>query len=199
MPHRPQIAVLTPSPVLAAGVSAMLSRVCDRLVSAITCADISDVTSLTEMPEAVLLDPMSIHPREACAALERAEMSQVKLILLSVQNLPGDVVAHADAVLGIYDGDDRWEQTVRKLCLDSSQVDADNSSELTSREREVVTAIVKGLSNKEIANLMNVSTHTIMTHRRNIARKLQIHSAAGLTIYAIVKKLVSIDQIKKDL
>ena len=57
--------------------------------------------------------------------------------------------------------------------------------------------IVKGLSNKEIAAQMNVSVNTVMTHRRNIAAKLQIHSAAGLTIYAIVNKLVDLSEIKE--
>ena len=48
------------------------------------------------------------------------------------------------------------------------------------------------MSNKEIANSLFISLNTVITHRRNIARKLQIHSVAGLTIYAIVNKLVDI-------
>ena len=69
------------------------------------------------------------------------------------------------------------------------------SSDLTPREVEVVRGIVKGLSNKQIASDINVSVNTVTTHRRNIAAKLDIHSAAGLTIYAIVKKIVSLDEI----
>ena len=57
----------------------------------------------------------------------------------------------------------------------------------------------EGLSNKEIAAEMNVSVNTVMTHRRNITAKLQIHSAAGLTIYAIVSKLVRLDEISTHL
>ncbi len=56
--------------------------------------------------------------------------------------------------------------------------------------------MVKGLTNKEIADCLCISTHTVITHRRNIASKLQIHSAAGLTIYAIVNKLVELSEIK---
>ena len=62
----------------------------------------------------------------------------------------------------------------------------------TSSFRSV--ALVQGMSNKEIADHLCISTNTVITHRRNIAKKLQIHSPAGLTIYAIVNKLVSIDQ-----
>lgn len=66
---------------------------------------------------------------------------------------------------------------------------------LSAREREIIVCVVKGLTNKEIADELCISTHTVITHRRNIAAKLQIHSAAGLTIYAIVNKLVELSEI----
>lgn len=72
----------------------------------------------------------------------------------------------------------------------------DEEELLTPREKDVVIAVVKGLTNKEIAEAFFLSPHTIITHRRNIARKLNIHSASGLTIYAIMNKLVSLDEIK---
>ena len=56
--------------------------------------------------------------------------------------------------------------------------------------------VQKGMTNKEIAESLCLSIHTVITHRRNIARKLQIHSPAGLTIYAIVNKLVELNDIK---
>jgi regulator of cell morphogenesis and NO signaling len=67
---------------------------------------------------------------------------------------------------------------------------------LSERECDVLIQVVKGLSNKEIADVLCISTHTVITHRKNITRKLNIHSTAGLTIYAIVNKLVNIDIIK---
>ena len=57
----------------------------------------------------------------------------------------------------------------------------------------------KGMTNKAIADKLYLSIHTVITHRRNIARKLQIHSPAGLTIYAIVNKLVELQDIKDSL
>ena len=68
---------------------------------------------------------------------------------------------------------------------------------LSQREREVIGCVAKGMSNKEIAQHLYLSIHTVITHRRNIARKLQIHSPAGLTIYAIVNKLVKLDEVKQ--
>lgn len=68
--------------------------------------------------------------------------------------------------------------------------------ELSSREKDVLVQIVKGLSNKEIADVLCLSAHTVMSHRKNIARKLNIHSTAGLTIYAIVNGIVNLDNIE---
>ena len=68
---------------------------------------------------------------------------------------------------------------------------------LSQREKEIVVCVVKGMTNREIADRLFLSTHTVVTHRRNIARKLQIHSASGLTIYAIVNKLVELSDIKQ--
>ena len=72
-----------------------------------------------------------------------------------------------------------------------------NSDEqLSDREKDVIIALVQGISNKEIADHLFISVNTVITHRRNIARKLQIHSPAGLTIYAIVNDLVDISTVK---
>jgi len=67
---------------------------------------------------------------------------------------------------------------------------------LSAREREVIIALVQGMANKEIAVHLGISVNTVITHRRNIAQKLQIHSPAGLTIYAIVNGLVDINAVK---
>ena len=72
----------------------------------------------------------------------------------------------------------------------------DNSEALSDRERDVIIGVVQGLQNKEIADQLCISVNTVITHRRNIARKLQIHSPAGLTIYAIVNGLVDISSVK---
>ncbi|MBR6276610.1 MAG: helix-turn-helix transcriptional regulator [Prevotella sp.] len=67
---------------------------------------------------------------------------------------------------------------------------------LSDREKDVIISLVQGMSNKEIADHLYISVNTVITHRRNIARKLQIHSPAGLTIYAIVNNLVDISSVK---
>ena len=73
------------------------------------------------------------------------------------------------------------------------------TDDLSQREKEIITCVVKGMANKEIAEHLYISIHTVITHRRNIARKLQIHSPTLLTVYAIVNKLVDISEVKVNL
>ena len=72
----------------------------------------------------------------------------------------------------------------------------DTSEALSEREKDVVIGVVQGLTNKEIAEKLFIAPNTVITHRRNIARKLQIRSSAGLTIYAIVNQLIDISNVE---
>ena len=79
------------------------------------------------------------------------------------------------------------------LCRVCAQTSQDGLSE---REKQIIVQLVEGKSNKEVAEALFISVNTVMTHRRNISRKLQIHSTAGLTIYAIVNGLVKLEDLK---
>ncbi|MBQ8969604.1 MAG: response regulator transcription factor [Bacteroidaceae bacterium] len=87
-----------------------------------------------------------------------------------------------------------------ELQMDSDTRAAANSplsdNTLSDREREVIRLVAMGLANKEIAERMFISVNTVMTHRRNISRKLDIHAAAGLTIYAIVNGIINVEDVK---
>ena len=86
----------------------------------------------------------------------------------------------------------------RSLVSESLSTEIDRAlSTLTEREKEIIVCVTKGMSNKEIADHLFLSVHTVITHRRNISSKLQIRSTAGLIIYAIANKLVCIEEIQK--
>lgn len=67
-----------------------------------------------------------------------------------------------------------------------------DATALSPREKDIVRLVAQGKGNKEIADRLCISTHTVATHRRNISSKLDIHSGAGLTIYAIINGLVDL-------
>ena len=78
--------------------------------------------------------------------------------------------------------DDSWDKNRQEL--------------LSDREKDIIIGITKGMSNKEIADELFLSVHTVTTHRRNICNKLQIHSTAGLIIYAIANNLIHVKEIQ---
>ena len=71
----------------------------------------------------------------------------------------------------------------------------ENIQNLSDREKEIIACVARGMSNKDIADALFLSVHTVTTHRRNIISKLHIHSAAGLTIFAILNNLIDIRDV----
>lgn len=72
------------------------------------------------------------------------------------------------------------------------------SDSLSQREKEIVSAVAHGKTNKEIADALFISINTVVTHRKNISRKTGINSIAGLTVYAILNGIVTLDELNKD-
>jgi two-component system, NarL family, nitrate/nitrite response regulator NarL len=100
------------------------------------------------------------------------------------------------AIEKVYAGETCFSPDVARVALNQfvrGDEDADGSNVLTlsAREREVLTLVADGLSNKEIAMHLGVGVRTIETHRERIMRKLDIHSIAGLTRFAIARGLVA--------
>ncbi len=132
-----------------------------------------------------------------------AHASLLNDVLMDIFIMEEDLLTHcqledtlfADCVI-------RLEREVRerggKPATDTEESDdiASDTSDLSEREKEVIRLVATGLSNKEIADKMFISVNTVMTHRRNINRKTGIHAAAGLTIYAIVHNIISVDDVK---
>lgn len=88
------------------------------------------------------------------------------------------------------------ESMKTQISMHDDNQDVENSKtildSLTDREKEVIVEVAQGLSNKEIADKLNLSFHTITTYRKNISAKLNIHSTAGLVIFAILHHLIEI-------
>lgn len=119
-----------------------------------------------------------------------ADLQNFTLVMLSTTVCDDEVARGFDAVINIYDS---REQLLRKLenADEQSQVNPySDSHELSERERDVLVLVAKGLANKEIADKLNISIHTVMSHRKNIAHKTGIKSVAGLTVYALLNNML---------
>lgn len=122
-------------------------------------------------------------------------------VLFDIYNCEQDLATHCDVedylLVPAVSALERRLQLGERPLASAETSDKSNEQEiLSAREKEIIACVVKGMTNKETAESLFLSVHTVITHRRNIARKLQIHSPAGLTIYAIVNKLVELSDIK---
>ena len=126
-------------------------------------------------------------------------------VLFDIFNCEKDLALHTDvedylfvsAVLQLEENiKNKKESIVSRVQEETISEEPASQDNLSQREKEIIRCVVKGLSNKEIAEELFISIHTVITHRRNIARKLEIHSPTLLTVYAIVNKLVDISEVK---
>lgn len=186
------IALLTPSDIIKSGISAILKSIPDIHVNILYWTE-NDIQNgiPAKKPSLIIADSLLLNGDSITSIRNIAP--ETRIITMSTGLLPQAIAKNYDAIISIYDNTESISNTIKQCLI----TDENGTKELTPREKDVVIGIVKGLSNKEMALKMNVSVNTVMTHRRNIASKLQIHSAAGLTIYAIVSKLVRIEDVKQ--
>lgn len=84
----------------------------------------------------------------------------------------------------------------RKTLALEKEKEADEREELSDREKEILVCVARGMLNKEIADQNNISIHTVISHRKNITRKIGIKTVAGLTVYAILNGLIDVNTIE---
>jgi len=102
-------------------------------------------------------------------------------------------------VISYFDDEQSIRQKIETWVTQLSRHDQDTciSKELSRQEKKVLKLLVTGHTNKEVADKLFISAHTVMTHRKNITRKLGIKTVSGLTVYAILNKLVEMTDIQQ--
>ena len=126
----------------------------------------------------------------AVGAQLRSELQGVAVVLLSTTVVDEDVLRQVDGVINIYDDEATLMRKVRTAVEQGEANPYSDSHDLSERERDVLILVAKGMANKEIADRLNISIHTVMSHRKNITHKTGIKSVAGLTVYALLNNLL---------
>ena len=197
-----KVAIAEPADIIRYGLEMMLKRLPGFRLQLVEISSASSLLDLLQLhkPDLLIVNPLLpgsfglSHIKEDCGC---EDMKCVALLTTSVDPQTLEVY---DERLSLYDSAEEIAQKLQRLTNPSETEGAEGEEGqqlLSQREKEIVVCVVKGMTNREIADQLFLSTHTVVTHRRNIARKLQIHSASALTIYAIVNKLVELSEIKR--
>jgi DNA-binding NarL/FixJ family response regulator len=213
VPKSIRVLVADDHPVVRRGLSACLAQSTQVQVVGEACDGQDALRKAKQLsPDVVLLDiDMPLLNGLTVADMLRKENPSIKVLILSMHKdsdyvlrilqsgARGYVLKQAPteemlkAIELIHAGETYFSQDVARMALNQfvrGPGEGPHTGQVSAREREVLIAIAEGLSNKEIACRLGVGVRTIETHRERIMRKLNIHSVAGLTKFAISKGLV---------
>ena len=158
--------------------------------------DICELTNRVK-PDILIVSPDML-PSDADLRKLFPETLGLSLIFISSGNKP-KAGALADGHIDYRDGPDVIMEQVKRVIHKKTQspsVSEKPTDTLSAREKNILRHVALGQTNKEIADRLFISVHTVVTHRKNIIHKLGIKSVSGLTVYAILNNLVSIDEVK---
>ncbi|MDE5420352.1 response regulator transcription factor [Labilibaculum sp. DW002] len=148
-------------------------------------------------PDILIINPELLPTN--CPDLKRnfKNGNKLSLILISDQkNIKEEL--KADGYIHYLDGKNTILDLLQEILNEKNQnsITDKNADVISAREKNILKHIALGLTNKEIADQLFISIHTVVTHRKNITQKLGIKSVSGLTVYAILHKLISMDEVK---
>ena len=150
-----------------------------------------------QLPDMLVVNPTFGDYFDVARFKEEMGDRKIRLIAMVKGFVDQSLLSKYDEAISIFDDLDTLSRKLSGLLeVEDEEEVVDGQDVLSQREKEIVVCVVKGMTNKEIAESLYLSIHTVITHRRNISKKLQIHSSAGLTIYAIVNKLITISEVK---
>lgn len=196
MSSRIKITIIEPSDLVRAGLLGILKNTPGLHAEIYEVDDPSQLRNTLgwQRPNLIIANPTVLGVFSVAHFRRESSHSDIKFAALLTGLADNSVLKCYDEVFTLNDS----AEAIREKCLRLIQEpESDRHQDtLSLREKEVVACVVQGMTNKQIADKLCLSTHTVITHRRNISSKLGIHSTAGLTIYAIVNKLIDIDDAK---
>jgi DNA-binding NarL/FixJ family response regulator len=197
MNKRINIAIADTSVIIRSGIISVLKRLSTLNIDIVEITDMNQLGMqlFKHKPDILIINPLSLGTLSLQQHRTDSSRKCPKFIALQSSLTDSSTLNAYDETISLYDSAEQIKDKLTRFYLPDDDT-TDSRQELSIREKEIIVCVVKGMTNRQMAEHLCLSTHTVITHRRNIANKLQIHSPAGLTIYAIVNKLVELDDVK---
>lgn len=184
-----KILLIEPSEIVAAGITAIIARNPEFAITQ-TLSNPGFYNPQSSNIDIIIINPAVIDYNERLDIRSYFGKEDLTIIALTQGSYEEIVLRQYDGCIGIYDSAQRVIQKIKNAIEEATQAPKSDINELSTRERDILRAVAKGKTNKEIADEFNISIYTVISHRRNISQKLGINSIPGLTVYAIMNKLV---------
>ena len=194
-----KVLLIIPSRIMVRGIEGVFSDLGEFRVEGIL-SDISRTseTRLKNMDaDLIIIDPVVFdYATRPSGRSYIAEYTDAAVVALQTIVMEDDVWKQYDEVISIYDAPPVIIRKRRTALSAHQELPKPDSHELSSREKEILICVAKGMLNKEIADLYNISIYTVITHRKNITRKTGIRTVAGLTVYALLNNLIDSSSVE---
>ncbi|MBR5663446.1 MAG: response regulator transcription factor [Bacteroidales bacterium] len=195
-----KIIIVEPSPIVSAGIASFFDDIKQvSIVSQLDRIDRMEEKLAAYNPDILIINPLLIayDTNEQFLKLCR-DFSNVIPVALVTSYVDAGILKQFKDVIEINDSKQKVVTKIFNLLSDNKLTqEKPESIELSNRETDVLVALVKGMTNKEISDKLFISIHTVITHRKNIIRKTGIKSVSGLTVYALLNNLVDETEIYK--
>ena len=188
-----KIAIAEPSIMLRTGLEQLLHEMPDVEIVFSTDNLNSLHTRINALhPDILIVNPLLYdYAKRSTLRAEFDQLPNMRLVGLVTAYLESQ---HQRQFAGIIELNDDFQRVKSTLNQVTNTLQSDNdepdTAPLSDREKDVLVCLSKGLKNNEIADKLNISVHTVITHRKNIVRKTGIKSVAALTVYAILNNLI---------
>ena len=155
--------------------------------------------NLKTKTDLVIINPVLIQNIIKDFQLIKKDFNNTNWIALAYTIAEPNIISLFDSIIYINDTPNKIISTIQKLLLPQQHQDnqIQKQETLSERETDVLKLLVDGNANKEIADKLNISTNTVISHRKNISQKTGIKSVSGLTIYAVVNNIITIDNYRE--
>jgi Response regulator containing a CheY-like receiver domain and an HTH DNA-binding domain len=187
-----KIAIADPSPIVIAGLSALLRELSDCEV-VLQSDDMHTVETRLRIlrPDVLIINPAMIDfSKRRMVRSQYEDLPDMHLVALVSSYVESQILKQFHGVIELNDDKQRIKSTLQQVTVKQTGDAEMDSSMLSDREKDVLICLAKGQKNNEIAENLHISTHTVITHRKNIVRKTGIKSVSALTVYAILNNLL---------
>ena len=192
-----KLIIVEPSPIISAGLIRYLEDINQiQIVSVLDSAESLQEKIVVHNPDLLIINPLIIgynninlfrqftqnNPNILCVALITTYIDRVFL-------------KNFKDTIELTDSKQKVVNKIINLLNNNEETTQNDTVELSNRETEVLVRVAKGMTNKDISEVLNISVHTVITHRKNIVKKTGIKSVSGLTVYALLNNLIDESEI----
>lgn len=193
-----KIVIAEPSPIVTAGLLKFfedLNQV--HVVSVVDNLDDLNDKMIIHNPDMLIVNPLMMgYTNNNLIKQITQTYPDTICIALVTTFIDKNFLRYFREVIELSDNKQKVANKIFNLINNNDDSSSQNDSvDLSNRETDVLVCVAKGMTNKDISDMLNISVHTVITHRKNIVKKTGIKSVSGLTVYALLNNLVEESEI----